>query len=126
MTYLLMECVSCSIRFQACVYVCRLLVVSLGPYLVLDALFTFWQRHLRLFKIRGFCLSLLQWGALDFPNLSLDETAWTLLQWLQHLWLVFRVFVLVLVTIFANRGCPLLMVFKWWAVVANGLEICRK
>ena len=36
-----------------------LLVALLGPHVVLAALFTFWQWHLRLFKIGQFCLSLL-------------------------------------------------------------------
>ena len=64
------------------------LVVSLVPHVVLAALFIFWQWQLRLFRIGSSCLSLLWWGALFFLNLLLDIIVWTLLQWLERLWLV--------------------------------------
>ena len=101
-----------------------LLVALLGPHVVLAAwLFIFWQWHLRLFKIGGFCLSLLQWGALILHELLLDVFVWTLLQRLHHLWLVLWVLLMVLVNIF-KWGCLLLMVLKQGAVVVNGLERC--
>ena len=68
-----------------------------------------WQLHLWMLKVRRYCLSFLQWGALILLNCVLSFVGWTLLQWLQHLWLMFRQLVEVLYTIFLDWG----ILFEW-------------
>ena len=45
------------------------IVASLGPHLVLAALFIFWQWHLRLFKIGGLPVTSVMGGS-DFARFS--------------------------------------------------------
>ena len=94
-------------------------VASLGPDVVLAVLCTSWQWHLGLFNFVGLCLSLLQWGALFFLVYLQEVFVCTLLQWLQHLCLMSWILLIVLVIIFKNEKCLLLIVFKWGAVIVK-------
>ena len=115
MTYLLMECDWCCIMLQACVYLCSITwskwCASCVVYILAVAS--------RAAQICGALPVTSVMGALFFLVFLQEVFVWTLLQWLQHLCLVSWISLIVLVTIFENEKCLLLIVFKQGAVIVK-------